>query len=86
MVDPDMLEIGDDATVSCLFQAHSFEDRVLKVDHVRIGARSTVRHGALLLYGADVAEDADVAAHSVVMKRERLLPGRRYSGCPVRPE
>lgn len=86
VVDPDMLEIGDDATVSCLFQAHSFEDRVLKVDHVRIGARSTVRHGALLLYGADVAEDADVAAHSVVMKRERLLPGRRYSGCPVRPE
>lgn len=28
VVDPDMLSFGDDATVACNFQAHSFEDRI----------------------------------------------------------
>jgi hypothetical protein len=32
VVDPDMIEIGDGATVHANFQAHTFEDRVLKVD------------------------------------------------------
>jgi len=85
VVDPDMLRIEDEATVSCMFQAHSFEDRVLKIDRVRIGKQSTVRHAAVLLYGADIGDRTDVAPHSVVMKQEVLLPDRRYEGCPVRP-
>ena len=84
VVDPDMLHFEDGATVSCLFQAHTFEDRVLKIDRVDIRAHSTVASGAVLLYGADIGEGARVAPHSVVMKRERLLPGLRYEGCPTR--
>src|SRR5262249_31595429 len=42
VVDPDMLEFEDGATVSCQFQAHTFEDRVLKIDHVRIRRKATV--------------------------------------------
>lgn len=84
VVDPDMLEFEDGATVSALFQAHTFEDRVLKIDRVRIRRNATVGAGAVLLYGADIGEDARVAPHSVVMKREHLLPGRSYSGCPTR--
>ena len=38
LVDPDMLEIDDDATVACHLQLHSFEDRVLKIGRSRIGA------------------------------------------------
>jgi acetyltransferase-like isoleucine patch superfamily enzyme len=38
----------------------------------------------VLLYGADIGEGATVAAHSVVLKRERLQPGRNYEGCPTR--
>lgn len=83
VVDPDMITIEDGATVHALFQAHSFEDRVLKIDRVRLGARSTVGRGAVVLYGADIGEDAHVMPHSVVMKRERLLPGRRYAGAPT---
>jgi len=30
VVDPDMLRFGDDATVNAMFQAHTFEDRVLR--------------------------------------------------------
>lgn len=86
VVDPDMLEVGDGATVSCHLQSHSFEDRVLKLAPVRIGPGADVARGAVLLYGAEIGEGAVVAPNSVVMKRELLLPHRRYSGCPTRPE
>jgi non-ribosomal peptide synthetase-like protein len=84
VVDPDMLTFEDGATVTCLFQAHTFEDRVLKIDHVLIRRQATAGTAAVLLYGADVGEGTYVVPHSVVMKRERLLPGRRYGGCPTR--
>jgi non-ribosomal peptide synthetase-like protein len=84
VVDPDMLHFEDGATVACLFQAHTFEDRVLKIDRVDIRAGATVASGALLLYGADIGEGAQVAPHSVVLKRERLLPGLHYEGFPTR--
>ncbi|MBL8750914.1 MAG: amino acid adenylation domain-containing protein [Planctomycetes bacterium] len=83
VVDPDMITIEDGATVHALFQAHSFEDRVLKIDRVRIGRGSTVGKGAVLLYGVDVGDGAHVMPHSVVMKHETLLPGRSYAGAPT---
>jgi non-ribosomal peptide synthetase-like protein len=86
VVDPDMITIGDDATVDCLFQAHSFEDRVLKIDRVRIGSRATVRRGTVLMYGAELGDGCRVGSHSVVMKHERLPAEQRYRGCPTRPE
>jgi non-ribosomal peptide synthetase-like protein len=85
VVDPDMLALEDESTVHALFQAHSFEDRVLKIDRVRIGRRATVGRGAVVLYGADVGDGAHVAPHSVVMKHERLLPERAYAGAPTAP-
>jgi non-ribosomal peptide synthetase-like protein len=84
IVDPDMLEIGDGATVSAMFQAHTFEDRVLKIAPVRVGAGSTLGHATVPLYGAEIGENTVVAPHSVIMKQERLLPGRRYEGAPTR--
>jgi len=84
VVDPDMLEIDDDATVSCLLQLHSFEDRVLKIAPARFGARCTVGNGAVLLYGANIGEGARVEDGSVVMKHETLLPGQYYVGAPTR--
>jgi acetyltransferase-like isoleucine patch superfamily enzyme len=84
-VDPDMLEVQDGATVNCLFQAHTFEDRVLKIDRVVIAANASVGTGAVLLYGSHIGEGTRVLGHSVVMKRERLQPGRVYAGCPTQP-
>jgi len=85
VVDPDMLQFDDGATVSCHFQAHTFEDRVLKIDRVIIRRRATVGCGTVLLYGADIGARTHVSPHSVVMKHESLLPGHSYSGCPTRP-
>ncbi len=84
VVDPDMIIIGDGATVSAMFQAHTFEDRVLKVDRVRIGAGATLARGTVPLYGAVIGDRTHVGANSVIMKREHLLPGLRYQGVPSR--
>lgn len=83
VVDPDMLHFGDDVSVQALFQAHTFEDRVLKIDHVHIRDGATVGANTVLLYGADVGERTIVAPHSVVMKREVLLSDSVYEGVPT---
>ena len=85
LIDHDMLEFEDGATVSCQFQAHTFEDRVLKIDYVKIRKQGTVGSAAVLLYGAEIGAGAYVSPHSVVMKHERLLPHRAYAGCPTQP-
>ena len=85
VVDPDMLVIEDEATVSAMFQAHTFEDRVLKIDRVYVRRGATLADGTVPLSGADVGPGAYVAAHSVVLKRERLAAGTRYEGAPTRP-
>ncbi|WP_112261325.1 non-ribosomal peptide synthetase [Lentzea terrae] len=86
VVDPDMLQFDDGATVNAMFQAHTFEDRVLKIDRVVVGANSTLAHGTVPLYGADIGEGAYAATHSVVMKHEHLLPHTRYEGAPTRAQ
>jgi non-ribosomal peptide synthetase-like protein len=83
--DPDMLTFEDYATIDCLFQAHTFEDRVLKMDRIAIRRGATVGSNSVLLYGADIGAQAEVAPHSVVMKHEHLHAGLRYAGFPTRP-
>ena len=82
--DPDLLNFEDDSTVTCQFQAHSFEDRVLKNAPLHIRREATVTDGVVVMYGADVGEGAVVGANSVVMKREVLMPRKYYIGCPTR--
>ena len=84
VVDPDMIEIGDGATVTAFFQAHTFEDRVLKVDKVKIMAGATIGAGTVPLYGCVVGEGAHVGPGSVIMKQEHLLSGLAYQGVPLR--
>ncbi len=84
--DPDMLVFEDGATFDGIFQAHTFEDRVLKLDTITIRREASVGRNAVLLYGAEVGAGARVAPNSVVMKHERLLPGRSYAGFPIRAD
>eukprot|EP00013_Stygamoeba_regulata_P007674 CAMPEP_0177642950 /NCGR_PEP_ID=MMETSP0447-20121125/7892_1 /TAXON_ID=0 /ORGANISM="Stygamoeba regulata, Strain BSH-02190019" /LENGTH=330 /DNA_ID=CAMNT_0019145207 /DNA_START=254 /DNA_END=1246 /DNA_ORIENTATION=- len=84
VVDPDMLYFEDNTTVSCSFQAHTFEDRVLKIAPIRVSRGASVGQGAVLMYGAVVGHDTEVMPHSVVMKYETLQPCSRYEGFPVR--
>ena len=84
VVDPDMISIADDATVSAIFQAHTFEDRVLKIDKVSIGPGATLGHGTVPLYGASIGAGTHVTTNSVIMKEETLLPSKTYTGAPCR--
>ncbi|MFK7742820.1 MAG: amino acid adenylation domain-containing protein [Planctomycetota bacterium] len=83
VVDPDMLTVEDGATVDPMFQAHTFEDRVLKIGPVRIRKNATVGRAAVLFYGTNIGARTSVAPHSVVMKNETLSDGRKYVGVPA---
>ena len=84
VTDPDLLHFEDDTTVVCNFQAHSFEDRVLKKAPLYIRRGASVGSGVVMMYGAEVGEGSVVGEHSVVMKQEVLLPRKYYVGCPTR--
>jgi non-ribosomal peptide synthetase-like protein len=83
LADPDMIIIEDHATVCANYQAHSFEDRVLKLAPVVVRKGATVGESTVLFYGADVAAGTWVAPNSVVMKNELLDTNKSYGGCPV---
>ena len=70
----------EDATVVNLFQAHSFEDRVLKKASLH-PSRRTVRSGVTC--SMVMGENAVVEPQSVIMKNETLNGGRRYVGAPT---
>ncbi len=83
VVDPDMLVFEDGATVNCHFQAHSFEDRILKMDRLVVRRGASVGTNAVVFYGADIGEGSRVEPHTVVMKRERLDAEGIYAGAPA---
>ena len=85
VVDPDMLTVESGATIDPMFQAHTFEDRVLKIGPVHIGENATVGRATVLFYGTKIGPRTTVAPNSVVMKNETLTAGRRYAGVPTRP-
>jgi non-ribosomal peptide synthetase-like protein len=83
----DMVTICDDAALNedCGPQTHLFEDRVMKVGTVKIGARSTVGAGTIVLYDSELGDDTKIEGLSLVMKGERLAPGTDWTGSPVKP-
>ncbi|MDB4924603.1 Pls/PosA family non-ribosomal peptide synthetase [Mucilaginibacter sp.] len=83
----DMVTIGDDAALNqdCGPQTHLFEDRVMKVGTVKIGARSSIGAGTIILYDSELGDDTRIEALSLVMKGERLSPGTDWIGSPVKP-
>jgi len=85
VVDPDMIVIEDDATIGANYQAHTFEDRVLKIGKVIVNRGATLGRSVVPLYGSVVGEHTVVEPNSVIMKHEHLLPGCRYQGSPSRP-
>ena len=83
----DMVSIGDDAALNedCGPQTHLFEDRVMKVGSVKIGARSSIGAGTIVLYDTEIGADCKIDALSLVMKGERLATGTDWTGSPVQP-
>ena len=73
--------LGADATV----QTHLFEDRVMKMDHIDLGAGCSVGTDSVVLYGSRMEPEAVLGDLSLLMKGETLPAGTRWEGSPARP-
>ncbi|MBV9929525.1 MAG: amino acid adenylation domain-containing protein [Alphaproteobacteria bacterium] len=82
----DLVEIGDDVAINDLagLQTHLFEDRVMKVSGVAVKDRATIGSLAIVLYDAEIGEDAQLGDLSVVMKGESLPAGTSWEGSPAK--
>lgn len=81
----DLVQVGDDAAVggTTSLQTHLFEDRVMKMSTVKIGAASSVGSRSVVLYDAEVGAGASLDALSLAMKGETLPPGSHWRGIPA---
>jgi non-ribosomal peptide synthetase-like protein len=83
----DCVSIGDYSELNALAcpQTHLFEDRVMKIDHVRIGQRVYMGPRSAVLYSAVVADNAKLGALTLVMKGEFIPAATSWKGCPAAP-
>ena len=82
----DLIRIGDEACIneSCTLQTHLFEDRVMKMSHVDIGAGCTVGSCAVVLYDTRMQDGSALNHLTLLMKGETLPAGTRWEGAPAR--
>ncbi len=82
----DLVDIGDDAVLNedCTLQTHLFEDRVMKVSKIQIGARCSVGGMAVVLYDSRMEEGSALNDLSLLMKGEDLPAGTFWEGIPAR--
>lgn len=82
----DLVEVGDDAAIgdTTSLQSHLFEDRVMKMSTVKIGAGSSIGARSVVLYDAEVGAGACLDSLSLVMKGETLPTESHWRGIPAR--
>jgi non-ribosomal peptide synthetase-like protein len=83
----DCVEIGDHSELNAFScpQTHLFEDRVMKIDRVVIGAKVYIGPRSIVLYGAKVGDGAKLGALTLVMKGENIPAKSSWRGCPANP-
>jgi non-ribosomal peptide synthetase-like protein len=83
----DCVRIGDGAELNawCGPQTHLFEDRVMKIGLVEIGARVTVGTRSTILYDTHIGGGAVLGPLTMVAKGERLPAATCWEGSPAAP-
>ncbi|MBL8420628.1 MAG: peptide synthetase, partial [Dechloromonas sp.] len=83
----DCVDIGDHSELNalCCPQTHLFEDRVMKIDHIRIGQRVTMGPRSVVLYSAEVGDNVKLGPLTLVMKGESIPASSHWHGCPASP-
>jgi non-ribosomal peptide synthetase-like protein len=81
----DCVSIGNDTELNawCGPQTHLFEDRVMKIGRIEIGARVTVGPRTTILYDTHVGDDVRLGPLTLVAKGEHLPAGTRWEGTPA---
>jgi non-ribosomal peptide synthetase-like protein len=82
----DLISIGDDAALNldCTMQTHLFEDRVMKMSRIEVGAGCSVGVGSIVLYDSKMSAGSRLGDLSLLMKGESLPAGTRWEGTPAR--
>ena len=80
----DLAHVGAGAVLSTgvTVQTHLFEDRVMKMSHLRIGAGATVGLSSVVLYDSEIEAGARLLGLSLLMKGERLPAHTTWQGIP----
>ena len=83
----DCVRIGDEAELNawCGPQTHLFEDRVMKIGLVEIGARTTIGPRTTILYDTHVGDGVVLGPLTLVAKGERLPAATQWEGSPAAP-
>lgn len=83
----DCVTIGDESEWNAWSgpQTHLFEDRVMKIGRVDIGARVNVGACSTILYDTQVADGVTLGPLTLVAKGERLPPNTSWEGSPATP-
>jgi non-ribosomal peptide synthetase-like protein len=82
----DLVSLGDGAQIGgrTSLQTHLFEDRVMKMSHVKIGSQASIGPRSVVLYDASVETGVRLDGLSLVMKGESLPAETRWTGIPAR--
>ena len=82
----DLIKIGDDVAVNldCTLQTHLFEDRVMKMSNIEVGAGCHLGSMSLVLYDTHLAPGSSIDDLSLVMKGETLPANTHWTGIPGR--
>jgi len=85
MTEFDCVRIGDEAELNawCGPQTHLFEDRVMKIGTVEIGARVTVGVRSTILYNTHIGDGARLGPLTLVAKGESLPAATCWEGSPA---
>jgi non-ribosomal peptide synthetase-like protein len=81
----DLISIGDNVTLNhdCTLQTHLFEDRVMKMERVRLEDRCQLGTAAVVLYDAILAANVSLHPMSLIMKGERVPAATAWEGIPA---
>jgi non-ribosomal peptide synthetase-like protein len=78
----DLVDIGDYACLNHLstIQTHLFEDRVMKMSHLKIGTGCTLGAMSVILYDSVMEEHSSMDSLSLIMKGEVIPAHTKWAG------
>jgi non-ribosomal peptide synthetase-like protein len=81
----DCVEIGDHAELNAHSgpQTHLFEDRIMRIGRVKIGAGATLGVRTTVLYDSSIGTHCRLGPLTLIAKGEQLPPETRWSGSPA---